>query len=394
MSFEIKKIITASVLLSSMAAIPSVNAAESFNDAIKKSTTSGQFRLGYISVDPGVAGVNTTRGNAFGGILKFETEKWKRMQFAIAPYFSERIKTYSGKNAQNTLNSDFLNSNGESYVYLGEAYINYAFKKGSLRGGHQKLDNPFINTDDIRMHPNTFSALWLNMSVSDNLQLDTGRVTQMAGFDAGSPDKFIGVSNDGVSALGLTYKMKAHHTFQGWYYDFNDQYSQYYFDAAYANGNFSAGLQYSKYNEVKASGTAGNVYGITANYAMGPITLGLAINQGSNAANKSASLGLGGGSYFASMEEMTIGGLTNAEATVVSAEYAVSEKFNIRLAVGHFEDSGKATADTDETDLVLSYALLEQMDAQFVYTLVDNKAAPTDKATNFSRQIARMSYNF
>ena len=82
--------------------LPSVNAAESFNEAIKNATTSGQFRLGYIAVDPDVAGANTTNAMAFGGIIKFETEKWKRMQFAIAPYFSERIKTYSGKNAQKT----------------------------------------------------------------------------------------------------------------------------------------------------------------------------------------------------------------------------------------------------------------------------------------------------
>ena len=202
------------------------------------------------------------------------------------------------------------------------------------------------------------------MSLSDNLQLDDGKVTQMAGFDAGSPDKFIGVSNDGVSALGVSYKMKAHHSFQGWYYDFNDKYSQYYLDAEYKNGNFLAGLQYSKYNEVKASGTAGNVYGITANYAMGPITLGLAFNQGSIDDNKRASLGLGGGNYFATMEEMTIGGLTDAKATVVSTEYAVTEKLNIRLAAGQFEDNGKTTTNTSETDLVFSYVLIEQMDVQ------------------------------
>ena len=371
-----------------------VQAAESADDASKNSTTSGMFRLGYISVDPDVAGEKTTNATAFGGIIKVETEKWNRIQFAIAPYFSEKIKTLSGSSDGNTLNSDFLNSDGNSYVYLGEAYINYAFNKGSLRAGHQKLDTPFINTDEIRMHPNTFTALWLNMSLSDNLQLDAGKVTQMAGFDAGSPDKFVSASNDGVSALGLSYKMKAHHTFQGWYYDFNDKYSQYYLDAEYKNGNFLAGLQYSQYNEVKASGTAGNVYGITANYTMGPITLGVAINQGSNDANKSASLGLGGGHYFTSMEEMTIAGLTDAKATVVSADYAATEKFTLRLAAGRFEDSGKATTDIDETVFALSYSLIEQMDAEFVYTVINNKAAPTDKATNFSRQLARLSYHF
>lgn len=393
MPFEIKKIISAFVLLTGII-LPAANAAESFNEAIKNATTSGQFRLGYIAVNPDVAGSNSTSGAAIGGQIKLETEKWKRMQFAIASYFSEKIEALSGDSATNKLNSDFLDASGNSYVYLGEAYINYAFNSGSVRAGRQKLDNPFINTDDIRMHPNTFSAIWLNMTLSENLTLDAGKVTQMAGFDAGSPDGFIRISNEGVSALGLGYKMKEHHTFQGWYYDFDDQYSQYYLDAAYENGNFSAGLQYSKYNEEKASGTAGNIFGVTASYVMGPLTLGVSINQGSNDTGKSAALGLGGGNYFASMDEMTVGGLTDASATVVSAEYAVSENFTVALALGHFEDENKATTDTDEMDLVLSYSLNEQTDFELVHTNIDNKATPTDASTNFSRQVARLSYNF
>ena len=202
------KLITSLFLISSLGG---AHAAGSFDDAIKNAKTSGQFRLGYISVNPDVAGSKTTSGTGFGGQIKLETEQWKGMQFAISSYFSEKLEALSGDNTTNTLNSDFLNSNSKSYAYLGEAYANYAFNNGSMRFGRQQLDNPFINTDDIRMHPNTFTAIWLNMALSENLTLDAGRVTQMAGFDAGSPDRFIRISNEGVSALGLTYKMKAHH---------------------------------------------------------------------------------------------------------------------------------------------------------------------------------------
>ena len=35
---------------------------------------------------------------------------------------------------------------------------------------------------------------------------------------------------------------------------------------------------------------------------------------------------------------MTIGGLTDAEALVISAKYVVSDKFTASFATGHFED--------------------------------------------------------
>ena len=389
-----KKLITASALLSSIV-LPSANAAESFNEAIKNATTSGQFRLGYISVSPDVAGFQTTSAAAVGGYIKIETAKWNRMQFAIAPYFSEKVEALSGDKAQGKLNGEFFDSNSESYAYLGEAYVNYAFSNGSVRFGRQQLDNPFINTDDIRMHPNTFSAAWLNMSLSDNVTLDVGRVSEWAGFDSGgSQDKFKEAGVDGVTALGLTYKMKEHHTFQGWYYDFNDQYSQYYFDAAYENGNFNAGLQYSQYNEVKTSGIEGSVWGAIASYALGDFTLAASINESSNETDKSQNLGLGGGNFFAAMDEMTIGGLTDASAQVFSVEYAASDKFSAILASGNFEDKNKATTDISETDLILSYSFNEQFGFEFIHSVVDNKAAPADAGSNFSRQLARLSYNF
>lgn len=378
-----------------LGAVSSVHAVESFDEAIKNAKTSGQFRLGYISLAPDATGANTTTtAAAVGGYIKFETAEWNHLQFAIAPYFSEKVDALSGDKANGELNGDFFDSNSESYAYLGEAYVNYAFNNGSVRLGRQQLDNPFINTDDIRMHPNTFSALWLNMNLSENLILDAGAVSQWAGFDSGgSQDKFKNAGADGVTALGLTYKMKEHHTFQGWYYAFADQYNQYYLDAAYENGNFAAGLQYSKYSEEKNSATEGSVWGATASYALGDFTLAASINESSNEAGKSQSLGLGGGNYFASMDEMTIGDLTDVSAQVLSVEYAATENFTASLALGKFEDKAKST-DIDETDIILGYGVNEQLDIEIVHTRVDNKADAIDAGTNFNRQFVRVNYNF
>ncbi len=394
MRFNLRKFITASTLLYCLF-LTNGYAADSFDDAIKNATTSGQFRLGYISVAPDVAGSKTTTATGFGGQIKFETEKWKRMQFAFAPYFSEKLDVLSGDQSKNEFNGDFFDSNGESFVYLGEAYVNYALSDGSIRLGRQKLDNPFLNIDEIHILPNTFNAVWLNMNLTDRLILDAGVVYHWAGFDSGqSIDKFKKAGVDGVNALGVSYKMKDHHTFQGWYYDFVDQYSQYYLDANYQNGKFEAGLQYSKYNEVKSSATEGTVWGVKASYELGRITLGLAFNGSSNASGKSQSNGLGGGNFFSSMDETTIGGLTDAMAQVVNVTYAVSDKFSVGLATGHFEDKDKATTNTDQHDIVMTYNINDKLEASFVHAAVKNKAKPADAATNFSRNLARLSYTF
>lgn len=388
-----KKIITASALLSSIV-LPSANAAESFNEAIKNATTSGQFRLAYIGVSPDIAGAKSTHATAFGGQIKFETEKWNSLQFAIAPYFSEKLDALTGDKTKGEFNEDFFNAQGESFAYLGEAYVNIAFNNGAVRLGRQKLDNPFLNIDEIHILPNTFTASWLNMNLSSRLTLDAGVVTQWAGFDSGqSIDKFKKAGVDGVNVFGLTYKMKEHHTFQGWYYDFKDQYSQYYLDALYQNGKFEAALQYSKYNEVKNSGTAGNVWGVKASYELNRFTLGLAFNESSNAAGKSQSDGLGGGNYFTSIDENTIGGLTNASAQVLSVDYSATENFTVRLAFGEFSNKAKST-DISETNLILAYTVNDKLDLEFTHTVVDNKAAPADADSNFSGQLARVNYNF
>ena len=102
---KIVKLVTSLFLISSLGA---AQAADSFDEAIKNATTSGQFRLAYISIAPDVASAKTTTAAAFGGQIKFETAKWKRMQFAIAPYFSQKLAALSGDKANNELNGDFF----------------------------------------------------------------------------------------------------------------------------------------------------------------------------------------------------------------------------------------------------------------------------------------------
>ena len=359
------------------------------NDAFKNGTTSGQLRLGYISNSPDAAGSETTTGGAIGGEIKFETAKWNRMQIALAPYFVEKIDALTGDNAK--LNGDFFDANNESYAYLGEAYLTYSFNNGTFRYGRQKLDTPFINTDDIRMFSNTFTAAWLNMELSKSFTLDVGQVSTWAGFDSGnSQEEFKRASGDsGVSALGLAYKHSDDLSAQAWYYNFDKNYSLLYADATYSMGNLELGVQMGSYSEDNASGTDGTVIGASITYTTGPVTLAAVINSGSNDDGKSASLGLGGGNYYAAMDESTIDGLNDVEAQVISVEYAASDNFTAGVAVGHFENNDASTK-IDETNVVLSYDISDTFNLEFIHATVDDVGTAND----FSRQTLRATYSF
>ena len=392
-SRKISTLISLPILLSASHSL----SANSFDDAFKNSSTSGQLRFGYVSSTPDAAGSKTETGAALGGEIKFETAKWNRLQLAIAPYFSEKIDSLTGDAATNEINGDFFDANNESFAYLGEAYVNYAFKNGSVRFGRQKLDNPFINTDDIRMFSNTFSAAWLNINISKSLSLELGQVSTWAGFDSvdssdptSSQDKFKRASNDGVTALGLNYMHSDALSAQAWYYSFDKAYTQLYADMTYAMGDLELGVQMGSYSESDASGIDGSVLGVSVTYTAGPFTLGVVMNSGSNDDGKSASLGLGGGNYYAAMDESTIDGLNDAEANVLSVEYAASDKFTAAVAVGHFEDKDKTT-DTDETNLILGYSASDSLDVEFIHTTVEDDADPTN---DFSRQTLRATYSF
>lgn len=369
--------------------------AASFDDAIKNATTSGQFRMAYISVSPDITGAKTNYGGAAGGHIKFETAKWNSFQFAVAPYFSEKIDLLTGKSLTNKNNGDFFTASNESFAYLGEAYVNYVFDKTSLRVGRQLLDNPFINTDDIRMLKNTFSAVWITSAISDSVNLQGGHVSEWAGIDSGgSQDVFKKAGIDGVTAIGAGYKHSEVLSAQAWYYSFNKSYALLYADADYSVGNLALAAQVANYQEKDASNIAGNVFGFSASYTLNALTLGLAVNSASNSTGKTVDLGLGGGNFYASMGEMSIGGLEGASAQVVTAEYAFSDNFTASLGLGHFEDKNKLTTNTSETDITLAYDASEKIYVEYIYMLVDNKALPAQGSTNFSRHLLRMSYTF
>jgi len=150
---------------------------------------------------------------------------------------------------------------------LEELYLEYKRKHLVLRAGRQKIETPFLNSQDNRMRPNIFSGIWANTTFA-NLNFEGGwinRVSPRGTVDWYDLDESMGVypfgrnidgniseykhntSSKGIFILGANW----HH--QGWESKLVNYYAENIFNLAYAdivhkfetksNYSYVAGLQ-------------------------------------------------------------------------------------------------------------------------------------------------------
>lgn len=389
------------------------------DEAFKTGTVSGQIRAAYINQDNAVD--TDTYGTSLGGILKYETASWNDLKLGVAGYASEKIHAATGSADNGKENGDLFGANAVSYAYLGEAYVDYSANDFALRVGRQLIDTPFAQTDDIRMHPNSFEAAIATYSGVENTTFIGGFVKRWAGYDSQtttlSKDKFKrlgGGDSNGAAVIGITNEGIENLAIQGWYYNVDKIADIYYTDGTYTiplseSLGFEAMGQYALFNENLdatgiGSGIDGKVYGIGANVSIGMVTLGAAYNDSSNKSGKFSSNGFGGGPYFTCMEEMTISGYEDAKAYKLSAEFDMADagidglKFSVQY--GNFK-SIPVDMRVKESDFIAVYEVNEAFSAQVSYALLEDKNKnKNDDGTGtlynggYDRFLVRLNYNF
>ncbi|MDD2949280.1 MAG: OprD family outer membrane porin [Sulfuricurvum sp.] len=311
----------------SMAAVVALSAS-SINDAFTAGKAGGQIRAAYVNQQNDAS--QDTYGSSIGGVLKYETADWNGLKLGVGAYVSQKLHFASGDVDEGKLNTDLFDMDGKSYAYMGEAYIDYTMGDVNLKVGRQQIDTPFADTDDIRMHPNTFEALIATYSGIEGTTLVGGYVTRWAGYDSEdveSKDKFkkLAEGSNGAVVLGAVNESIENLALQGWYYCADKVADLYYADAVYTiafsetmglelSGQFAAFREDEDINGNK-TGISGKVYGVGAAFNVGALTLGAAYNKGTNKDGKVPPIGFGGGPYMTSMEEMTIEGMNDVKAS-------------------------------------------------------------------------------
>ena len=405
-----------SAVLISLVAAAALNAV-SIDEAFKSGKVSGQIRTAYVNQDN--ATDIDTYGTSIGGRLKYETDRWNNLTLSIAAYVSEKLSFASGNGEK--LNPDFFDTYGNSFVYLGEAYIDYSMDDVSVRIGRQMVDTPFMETDDVRFLPNSFEAAIVSYSGIENTMVVAGYAQRWAGYDSptGHNDslnefKKFGENHDssGVYLVGITNESFENIGLQGWLYKINQYSDIFYTDATYTKtlgetSTVELSAQYALFDEDKdtqgnETGINGHVYGAGINLNIGMITLGTAYNRTSNTNGKFITNGLGGGPYYTSMEEMTIDGLEDAKAYQVSAEIDMTdvgiEGLKFATLYGDFRGKNQnLDAKVSEFDIVAAYTLDENICADMSYARVNDKNKNTsDTGTDggYDRFLVRLNYSF
>jgi imipenem/basic amino acid-specific outer membrane pore len=396
------------IAVMSMAAVVALSA-NSIDKAFVAGKASGVIRTAYVDQD-NVVGTDT-HGTSIGGILKYETADWNGLKLRVGAYVSQKLHAASGDAEKNELNSDLSDINGKSYAYVGEAYLDYTMDDLNLRVGRQQIDTPFADTDDIRMHPNTFEAAIATYSGIKGTTLVGGYVTRWAGYDSEdtvSKDKFKKLGGDesnGVAVVGIVNESVENLALQGWYYNIDEVSDAIYADATYTipfseTMGFELSGQYGHFSEEKASGMDGSVYGIGAALNISALKLGAAYNKASNDDGKSVSNGFGGGPYMTSMEEWTIDGMNDVKAYQIRAELDLAnaglEGLILTALYGNFKSDTDGTKVT-ELDFIASLELSEAISSDISYAMIDDKNDNADGSggdAGYDRFLVRLNYNF
>lgn len=393
-------------IMISLAIASALNGA-TIDEALKTGKVSGQIRAAYVNQDNALD--PDTYGSAIGGQLKYETGAWNDFKLGIAAYISQKLPFATGDGEK--ANNDLFANNADSYVYLGEAYADYSIHDFSLRIGRQQIDTPLADTDDIRMHPNTFEAAIVTYKGFEGTTIVGGVVKRFAGYDSGNDisefKKLDGLDSRGAAIAGIINESVENLAVQGWVYSIDNMANILYTDAVYTvplsetTGLEFAG-QFGHFNEEQNSGIDGNVYGVGTSFNIDMLTVGVEYNKATNDGTKAIVNGFGGGPYYTSMEEMTIDGLEDARAYQINTQLDMSDAGieGLKLAVLYGNFKGKMQgldAKVTEYDVVVAYTLNENICADVSYASLNDKnknSSETGTDGGYDRFLVRLNYSF
>lgn len=376
----------------------------------EKGTVSGLARLGYVNQENTADTDKYT--TAIGTILKYEMPVWNGLKLGIAGYGSQKLPFATGSRFEDKSDKDFLGENANSFAYVGEAYVDYYADDFNIRVGRQLIETPLVNMDDCRILPNGYEAAMATYKGIEKTILTAGYIKRWAGYDSGadiSKFKKVAEESHGAAMFGIRNEGMDNVVVQGWYYSIDKMANISYADAVY-NMKASESLelmfmgQYAHFTEdTKAdrtlSGTDGNVYGLAVNARLGMLTLASAYNQTASDDGKWINNGLGGGPYYTSMEEWTIGWMEDEKAyqlkAILDMKDAGIDGLCFTTLYGEFK-SAPVNVKVTEWDVIATYAYNDALSADISYAMVndqnDNQNSGSD--AGYDRFLARLSYRF
>lgn len=393
--------------------------AMSFNGMFDYADAFGKLRLAYINSAHKISNTSKEVKNAttFGGEFGFNTAAYYNFSFHVSAYVSQGISILNP--SQDSVNEDFFDANGNSFVYIGEVSLDYNSDFFQTRLGRVRVDTPYANSDDIRIASNTFEGAWANIDYTSKLKTQLLYFNKWAGYDSQNEDvlesqnEFKNLVNDdsfGMLGASLTYEYARNSEVSFWYNYIDDMAAITYTEVVgiyFINNegfHIDYGIQASNIRELDNSNVDGNVLGAMAIMHYKGAFLGGAYNISYSDEGKYVTNGFGGGPYYTSLDEATISAISegattsgkpasnnNAAAFRIGGGYEFEniglDGLVLELVYGElYNDNGKI----EEKDAILTYEVGDRWYLEGIYT---NYWSSGDKNT-FDRALVRVDYNF
>ncbi|HZF69415.1 OprD family outer membrane porin, partial [Sulfuricurvum sp.] len=304
-------------------------------------------------------------------------------------------------------NPDLFGKETRPYAYVGEGYIDYSTDDLTLCIGRQRINTPFAEEEDIRMHPNTFEAAIATYKGIGDMTFVGGYISRWAGYDSGddiSKFKKLAPGSNGAIMIGMSNESLDDLELSGWYYGIDKLSDIFYGDATYTLEFGEAGSleligQLGRFNAQNNSNVEGNIYGIGANLNLGILTLGAEYNKASNPSGKHIISGFGNGPYVVDTEEVNLDDFEDVNVYQFNAELEMEGFGTLTASYSNFK-SAPQHLEVDEINLIALYKITDAVGAEINYVIVNDKNKNT--ANNgienydggYDRLMMRLKYTF
>ena len=386
--------------------------AKSFDKAFDYAKPFATLRVANIESRIDDNNLSGTSATAFGGMFGFDSASFYNTHFHIAAYASQKIfSLYPSASSSLTANPSFTNADGNGYAYIGEVSLVYESEVVSGKLGRIRIETPYADSDDIRMSPNSFEGGWVNAVLPYDLQAQMFYLSRWAGTDSGAAqDEFKALVDGGYGALGtsIRYSLNEKNELAFWYYNVDKLSDIFYLEAA-GEYQFNTlfhmeyGLQFSHMSQRDDSKVQGDVIGAMLIADVNAFYGGLAYNHVIVDEDNYIVDGFGGGPYYTSLDEQTIGAFSELAVGNDIDVYKISmgvnfeafsrQKIIFEYIHGHFYFS-QSSIETRENDLVFTYELNNRVSLQSIYSDIDFINLPSGEDIDFRRLVSKIEYYF
>jgi len=391
--------------------------ADSFDGMFDYADAFGKFRFAYINTTHRVSNnpKDTKNALSLGGEFGFNTASYYDFSLHVSAFVSQKVPALN-PSAKN-INGDFFDVNSASFVYLGEASLDYNSEMFQTKIGRVRVDTPYANSDDVRMAPNTFQGAWANIEYTPTLKTQLLYFDKWAGSDSqdeatsASQNDFknlVAQENFGMFGASLTYEYAQNSQMSFWYNYIDGMAAIAYAEIVgiyFVNDDFHMdyGVQFSDISELDNSNVDGDVLGAMAIMHYKGAFFGGAYNASYSDKGEAVTDGFGGGPYYTSLDEATISAISESAASLGTSQTNNAEAF--RIGAGYEFDNNALkglvfelvygelytqNVKIKEKDVVLTYDITDKWYGEFIYTNYDSSY----NHDTFNRALVRIDYSF